>query len=165
MRFRIPALLLLAAVLAFPALAQKKYNGPRPPKSDVPFLLQAGKLTEVESGTATEGQSKEGPMYTVNGAASPTRTPVPEPVFLFLADKVNPDRLSLYRMDTKTGNRTLVLPPAMGKRKKDAPRPIFLMVSPLSPGLFKVEVNEVLENGEYCLSPEGSNKVFCFAAY
>jgi hypothetical protein len=29
----------------------------------------------------------------------------------------------------------------------------------------KVEVNEPLENGEYCLSPEGSNAVFCFSEY
>jgi hypothetical protein len=26
-------------------------------------------------------------------------------------------------------------------------------------------VNEPLENGEYCLSPEGSNAVFCFSEY
>jgi len=26
-------------------------------------------------------------------------------------------------------------------------------------------VNEVIDNGEYCLSPEGSNQVFCFTTY
>jgi hypothetical protein len=35
----------------------------------------------------------------------------------------------------------------------------------LEPGLYRVEVNEPLEDGEYCLSPEGSNDVFCFSEY
>ena len=31
--------------------------------------------------------------------------------------------------------------------------------------LFWIEANEYLDNGEYCLTPEGSNKVFCFQIY
>jgi len=154
--------LLLCALL--PALAQKKYTGPRPEKADVPYLLQAGKLTEAEVGMAMEASGKDASLYSVPGPASPVRTPVPEPVFLFKADTINPDKIALYKMDTKTGNRTVSF--ALTKKKKgESGRPIFLMVTPLSPGLFKIEVNEVLENGEYCMSPEGSNKVFCFAEY
>lgn len=146
------------------ASAQKKYTGPRPPKPDVPFLLHAGKLTETEVATAQEGQSKDGPTYTISGATSPARTPLPEPIFLFQSEKINPDRLTLYKLDVKGGSRTLVLPNP-GKRKKDGPRPLFVMVTPLTAGLFRVEVNEVIDNGEYCLSPEGSNQVFCFTTY
>jgi hypothetical protein len=89
---------------------------------------------------------------------------VPEPLFLFQSDKLNPQRLSLFRMEIKGGQRTLSLPTDL-RRRKDKARPLFILVSPIENRLFKVEVNEPLENGEYCLSPEGSNKVFCFSEY
>jgi hypothetical protein len=166
MRTLASRLFLAASLLAGATLlpAQKKYDGPRPPKPDVPFLLHAGKLTEVESLTAIDAQQKDGTLYTVPGATSPARTPVSEPIFLFQAGKLNPDKLTLFRMEPRAGNRTLLLP-APGKRKKDSPQPIFMLVTPLVAGLFRVEVNEVLADGEYCLSPEGSNQVFCFTAY
>ncbi len=160
-----PSLATLTAVLlaltALPAAAQKKYTGPRPLSPDAPFLVHAGKLVPVETGAARESQGKNETSYTVEGSASPTKTPVPEPVFLFLSDKINPERLSLYKMETKSGQRTLAIPSDPHK-KKDNARPIFILVTPLENKLFKVEVNEPLDNGEYCLSPEGSNTVFCF---
>ncbi|MBI5280483.1 MAG: hypothetical protein HY858_02285 [Candidatus Solibacter usitatus] len=161
-----PGLRLIGAALLLCAAipAQKKYAGPRPPKPDVPFLLHAGKLVELETGTAAESQDKDGTLYTVGGATSPARTPMSEPIFIFQAAKINPDRLSLYKMEVRGGSRVLLLPPP-NKRKKDSARPLFLMVTPLAPGLFKVEVNEFIDNGEYCLSPEGSNQVFCFTTY
>jgi hypothetical protein len=154
----------LLALAALPAAAQKKYTGPRPPSPDAPFLVHAGKLLPVETGEARESQGKNETSYTVNGAASPTKTPIPEPVFLFQSDKINPERLSLYRMEAKGGQRTLSLP-ADPRRRKDNARPIFILVTPLENRLFKVEVNEPLDNGEYCLSPEGTNTVFCFSEY
>jgi hypothetical protein len=39
-----------------------------------------------------------------------------------------------------------------------------MLVTALDKGLFKLEVNEYLPNGEYCLSPDGTNQVFCFTA-
>ena len=146
------------------ALAQRKYTGPRPPKPDIPYLAHPGKLIETEVATAKESQEKDGQAFAVPGETTNVRTPVPEPIFLFQSDKINPDRLTLFKMEVKGGNRVLILPQA-GKRKKDATRPLFLMVTPLAPALFKVEVNEFLADGEYCLSPEGSNQVFCFTTY
>jgi hypothetical protein len=155
----------LAAVVlllaAMPAAAQKKYSGPRPPKPDAPFLVHAGQLLPVETLEAHESQGKSETHYAVDGAASPTRTPVAEPVFLFQSDKINPERLSLFRMEIKGNQRTLAIPSDARKRKDNA-RPVFILVTPLENRLFKVEVNEPLDNGEYCLSPEGSNTVFCF---
>ena len=155
------ALLVLAAL---PAAAQMKYTGPRPPKPDVPFLVHANQLLPVETGDAHEAQGKGETNYSVPGAASPTRTPIPEPVFLFQSDKINPERLSLFRMVPRSGERTLTLP-ADPRKRKDSARPIFILVTPVENRLFKVEVNEPLDNGEYCLSPEGSNTVFCFSEY
>lgn len=166
MRTLIHRLLALALLLGCAATAQsqKKYSGPKPPKADVPFLLHATKLVETEVLTATESQEKNAQVYTVPGSTSPARTPLSEPILLFQSDKINPDKLSLFKLEVRGGNRVLVLPDS-GRRKKDSVRPLFLMVTPLSPGLFRVEVNEYLEDGEYCLSPDGSNQVFCFTAF
>ncbi len=153
--------LLLAVVAA--GQAARKWSGPRPEKPDVPFLLHVDKLVETEAGMAVEAKSKDGSLYTVPGAGSPVKTPMPEPIFLFQAGKTNPERMTLFRMETKDGRRSLLLPDP-GKRKKDAARPVFMLVTALDKGLFKLEVNEYLPDGEYCLSPDGSNQVFCFAA-
>jgi hypothetical protein len=155
---------MLVVLAALPAAAQKKYTGPRPPKPDVPFLVHAANLIPAETGEARESQGKSETNYTVEGAASPIRTPIPEPVFLFQSDKINPERLSLFRMEVRNGQRTLSLP-ADPRKKKDNARPIFILVTPLENRLFKVEVNEPLDNGEYCLSPEGTNTVFCFSEF
>ena len=160
---RVSFALLLFGILA-PAQSQKKYDGPRPPKADVPFLLHATRLIELESSTAVQSAAKDGTLYTVEGATSPVKTPVPEPILLFKADKINPGKLTLFRMTPQGGRRTLLLPEP-GKRRRDAPRPLFVLVTPLEPTLFRVEVNEILDDGEYCLSPEGSNQVFCFQVY
>jgi hypothetical protein len=157
-------LFLTLVVLAGIACAQSKYNGPRPPKPDVLFLLQAGKLIETESGEASQGTEKDFTVYTVKGATSPARTPVPEPVFLFQADKINPEKFSLFRMEVKGTNRLLSFPNTE-KKRKEAPKPVYFLVTPLDRALFKVEVNDVIGNGEYCFSPDGSNTVFCFTTY
>jgi hypothetical protein len=44
-------------------------------------------------------------------------------------------------------------------------RPIRLNVTRLDENLYKIEVDEILENGEYSLSPVDSNQVFCFQIY
>jgi hypothetical protein len=152
--------LLLGAVFSTVAPAQKKYSGPRPPKPDVPFLLSAGRLTELESGNASQSEVKDNMVFTVPGASSSVQTPVPEPIFLFQADKINPDRLSLYRMTVANGKRSLTF--QTGKKSKNAPKPVYFLVTPLDGALFRVEVNEYIEAGEYCFSPDGSNQVFCF---
>lgn len=157
-------LLALAMVLsaALPLAAQGKYNGPRPPKPDVPFLVHATNLVETEVLEAAQSTERNSTVYTVAGAASPVKTPVPEPIFLFQSEKLNPDRLSCYRMTVRGGNRTITFP---ARRGKDGPQPVYMMVTPLDRGLFRVEVNEPVEEGEYCLSPDGSNQVFCFSIY
>jgi hypothetical protein len=51
------------------------------------------------------------------------------------------------------------------KPKKNSPRPLRLSLDSLGGALYRLEVQEPLENGEYCLSPGGSNAVYCFAVY
>lgn len=152
------AMLLCAAA----ALAQRDYSGPRPPKPDVPYLMHADNLVETEVAEAREDQRKNESANTVSGAASSVRTPLAEPIFLFLSDKIAPESIELYRLDVKGGRRQVVF----SKRRKDS-HPLRLMVTRLTGKLFRIEVNEGmgLENGEYALSPSGSNQVFCFAVY
>jgi hypothetical protein len=163
---RTPGLLLTITVLAaasMPMAAQEKYTGPRPPKPDVPFLYHVDKLIETESGTATSQETKDATVYSISGpAASSARTPMAEPIFLVQAEKLKPDSLALYRMETRNGVRTVSIPKKVGK---NSPRPIRLSVKQLGGTLYRVEAQEYCEIGEYCLSPEGSNQSFCFAVY
>ncbi len=155
-----PALLLLCAI----APAQEGYTGPRPPKPDVPYLMHADNLIETEVSEAKEEKrGKDDTAYIVPGTASPVRTPLAEPIFLLESEKVVPDTLGLFRMEVKSGNREVVISP---KQKRSA-KPLRLMVTKLEGHLYRIEVNEGLglEDGEYSLSPQGSNQVFCFSVY
>ncbi len=158
----LPLLLLLA--LAAGSMPAQKYTGPRPPKSDFVYLLHAANLVETELLEASEEKRKEDTAYVVNGAASPAKTPLAEPIFLMESKRIIPDKLQLYRLEIKNGRREIVFPPA-NKRRKDAPRPLHLSVKRLSDGIYRLEANEYLPNGEYALTPEGSNQVFLFQVY
>ncbi len=146
----------------FLSAEEEKYSGPRPPKPDLPYLVHGDNLIATEAGEAREerhGKSDAG--YTISGAASSARTPLAEPIFLFESDKIAPESLQLFRLEVKGGNREVVI----GKRKSG--RPLHVTVKALGGRLYRIEVNEGLglEDGEYSLSPESSNTVFCFAVY
>jgi hypothetical protein len=150
----------LAVVLmvSLAAMAAEKYDGPRPPRPDLPYLVHADNLIPTE---ALEAKDESG-LYTVPGANSTARTPLAEPIFLMESDKVLPERLELYRWEVKGGRREL----ASGKgKRKGAMRALHLSVTKVDGRLYRVEASEPLENGEYSLSPNDSNKVFCFEVY
>lgn len=154
------AMLLLGALLgAF----QRDYSGPVPPKPDVPYLLHADNLVETEVSEARESKRSRDQVYTVPGATSPARTPLAEPIFLLRTEKLAANDLELYRLETRGGNREIVFP----QNKKRAPRPFRLVVTRLADKLYRIEVSENLglENGEYSLTPRGSNQVFLFTVY
>lgn len=150
------AILLMLPLVA--ALAADKYAGPRPPKPDLAYLLHADNLVPTE---ALEAKDESG-VYTVPGAGSPARTPLAEPIFLIESDKLLPERLELYRWEVKGGHRELAT--SKGK-KKGGGRPLHLSVTKVDGKLYRVEASELLENGQYSLSPNDSNKVFCFEVY
>ncbi len=161
---RVLPLLLVCAALAGAQEKGEKYDGPRPPKPDIPYLLHADNLIETEVSEAREEKrGKDATAYVVQGAASSARTPVAEPIFLFMSEKIPPDKIELYRMDVKDGRRQVV----MSTKPKDSARPVRLMVTRLADKLYRIEVNEGLglENGEYSLTPAGSNQVFLFSVY
>jgi hypothetical protein len=151
-------LLMLASVFL---LGAQKYSGPRPAKPDVPYLVHADNLVETEVAEAKEEKRKEDLAYIVSGAASAAKTPLAAPAFVFEADKIPADKIQLYKFEVKNGHREVFF----SHKGKGSAQPRRLNVNPLGGGLFKIEVNESLENGEYGLTPEGSNQVFCFQVY
>jgi hypothetical protein len=159
MSTRTLCLLFLAAVFLN---AQEKYKGPVPPKPDLPYLLQASKLGEIEIGQAREERRKDETVYVIAGAASSARTPLPEPIFIMDARQIAPEHIELYRLEVKNGNREVSF---ANKAHKGSAQPLHLRVTPLGEHLFKIEASELLEEGEYALSPSGDNRVFCFEVY
>ena len=87
-------ILLLVSAATLAAFAQK-YNGPRPDKPDLIYIKHADHLVATEVVTAREEKKKNETIYDIDGANSSARTPLVLPVFLLLADKLNPDRLGL----------------------------------------------------------------------
>lgn len=154
--------LTLILILATAALAADKYDGPRPPKADMLYLVHADNLIPTEAAEAKEESKKNDTTYTLPGVSSPARTPLAEPIFLIESDRISPDRLELYRWEVKNGRRELALSKARGKNNAKA---LHLSVTRLDGNLYRVEASEPLDNGEYSLSPNDSNKVFCFEVF
>jgi hypothetical protein len=151
----------LIGILFLAVAGAQKYSGPRPSKPDVPYVIHADNLVEAEVAEAKEEKRKDDMAYIVPGAESPVKTPLAGPIFVMQADKLAPEKLQLYRFEVKNGHREVFF----SKKGKGSARPRRINVSPLGGGLYKIETGESLENGEYGLSPDGSNQVFCFQVY
>ncbi|HTT64808.1 MAG TPA: hypothetical protein VMG35_23315 [Bryobacteraceae bacterium] len=156
MRNWLPIVLLCTA----PLLAEK-YTGPRPPKADLPYIIHADNLVPTESAEAKQEEHKNDVTYIIPGANSSARTPLASPAFLLLTDQLSADRLQLFKVQSKGGQREVLFT----HKKKLVARPIPLNVTRLDENLYKLQVDELLENGEYSLSPADSNQVFCFQVY
>jgi len=159
MRSRIALALVLAGCVYG---AAEKYEGPVPPKPDIPYLLHASTLIETEVADARQ-EGKKGDTYVISGASSPARTPLAEPIFIIDARQIQPETFELYRLDVKGGNREVSL--SGGGRHRGGSHPLHLAVKPLGGHLFRVEADDVLENGEYALSPSNNDKAYCFEIY
>src|SRR5438270_1140719 len=107
-----PAMLRTVAICFFAvclcARADEKYDGPKPSKPDVPYLLQAGNLVETETAQATESHQKNDTIFNVRGAASPVKTPLAEPIFILQSAKLAPETLQLFKFDVSGGARQVI---------------------------------------------------------
>jgi hypothetical protein len=161
-QFLVPVLM-LAALTGVMAQSSKKYTGPRPPKPDVPFLLHASNLIPTEESEATEEKRKDNTANLILGATSPVRTPLAEPIFLIETRQLDATKIELFQMTVKNGKREVVF--GSKANKDDEKKRKRVLATRLEPGLFRIEASQILENGEYCLSPTDSQKVFCFQIY
>lgn len=147
---------LLIVLLAVVAGAQE-YSGPRPEKPDLPYLKHAGRLVPTEAATATEEKKKDSTTFIIENATSPAVTPLASPIFLIQAEKLNPERLGLFKLEVKDGRRQIT------ETSRKPLQPLRVEAERISPDkIWKIEVEESLEPGEYSLSPDDSNQVFCF---
>jgi hypothetical protein len=151
----------LLFLLSLTAFAQK-YAGPRPPKPDVVYLVHADNLVPTEVTEAKQDSKKNEIQFTVAGTASSARTPLAEPIFIIESEKIQPQSLELYKFEVKNGHREVTM---VQRRTRGGPRPLRLTVTRLDGKLYKIEADEEIENGQYGLSPNGSNTVFCFEVF
>ena len=87
------------------------------------------------------------------------KPPLSLPIFLLKAAKLAPERLQLFKLESKNGRREILF------SRKNPPTAIRVEVTRLDSDLYRIEVDESLEPGEYSLSPEGSSQVFCFQVF
>jgi hypothetical protein len=149
------------ALVCLGILPAQKYSGPRPAKPDIPYLVHADNLVETEVAEAKEDKKKDDITYVVAGASSSAKTPLAGPVFILEADKLSADKIQLYKFDVKNGRREVFF----SHKGKASAKPRRLNVTPAGGSLYKIEVDESLEKGEYGLTPESSNQVFCFQVF
>ncbi len=131
---------------------------PAPPKKDVPYIIHATSLVEVEQSDAVPQEDKKQLIYYVQGATSGVNTPLAFPEFLFAPDQLDPNTLELYRFDQVNGRREILI----RKKKKNVARAIYIDVLAHSEGVNRLRVDGSLSAGEYCLTPSGADQVFCF---
>ena len=155
-----PAVLLLVSLTA--AVPADKYTGPWPPKQDVPYLVHADNLIETETTAAKNEDRGNQRTAWVPGVGSPVRTPLAEPSFLIEVQKLTPEKMELYKFDVRRERREVTFTLKGGKSGSHALR---LTVTRIEGKLYRLEANEALENGEYSLSQDGSDQVFCFQVY
>src|SRR6266849_5110892 len=141
-KYMFPRTFVLLCLGAVWLQSEEKYSGPMPPKPDVLYLMHANNLVETEAGQAREEKRKNDSTYIVNGASSPARTPLAEPVFIVDARQIAPERLELYKLEVKNGNREV----SISSKAHRGGSKLYLTVTKLSGRLYKIEASTPLEN-------------------
>ena len=95
----------LSIIVAACAATAQKYDGPKPPKPDLPYIKHAEKLLPTEAVEAKTQKKKDDTLYIVDGANSPARTPLAAPILLFQSGRINPENLQLFPLETKDDHR------------------------------------------------------------
>jgi hypothetical protein len=152
--------LLCTAMAALATASAQKYTGPAPPKPDLPYIQHATNLIATEAADVKEQKSTADTVYTIDGENSSSKTPLALPILFIKADKLNPASLEMYRLESKDGHRVLT-----ASAKKNA-EPIHVQVTRLGPdNIYKLDVYNGLDPGEYALTAEGWKQMFCFQVY
>ena len=157
------ARLLIIAILFVAVLAgQSKYTGPKPPKKNVPYLVHAGNPVEIETSTALQIINNDLITYVISGEKSTARTPLASPIFVIDSTGITDvEKLRLFRLEAKDGHRTVTF---HNKGQRGA-MPLRIQIIPIPGGLQQIEVVDTLSPGQYALTPDGTNQVFCFEVF
>jgi len=150
--------ILFVAVLS----GQPNYTGPHPPKKNVPYLVHAGNPVETEAGTAFQIINNDLITYVISGEKSTARTPLASPIFVIeSADITDVEKLRLFRLVAQDGHRTVTF----HKKSLRGAMPLRIEIKPIPGGLFEIEVVDSLPPGQYALTPDGANNVYCFEVF
>jgi hypothetical protein len=157
-------LLSLVLICVPGVFGQQKSSGPKPPKSDLPYLLEAEKLIPTDAQPLTRSGAKDDETITVNGATSSARTPLPEPIFLFAPGQINASDFELIQFQVVNGKRQWKK--GQPANSGDEPAPVLrLTLRPVSEGVVRIEAAAMLNPGEFALLPRGKNTAFCFTVF
>jgi hypothetical protein len=156
--FRLCTLAILSAGFLIGGM---EYAGPRPPRKDTVYLVQADQLVATEV-TVARKQSTAGDItYIVPGERSTARTPLASLTLMIEAENLSADKLRLFRLDIRDGHREL----RFHYKNKGGAFPLRADISNIAEGIYRIDVLDSLSAGEYVLSPDGANDVFCFEVF
>ena len=147
-------LLSIAAV----CFAAYEYKGGNPPKPDLPYLVHADNLIPTDAGEAKKESAKKSTTFYIEGAAASAKTPLPEPIFLIDAHSLDITHLNIFPFKVVNGRREFTI------NSKGA-APLKKSVHRVRDNLYVFEAAEALPAGQYALSPDGSDVVFCFEVF
>ena len=156
--FRLCALAILLSGLL---IAGIEYAGPRPPRKDTVYLVHADRLVATEVGVARRQTTAGDIIYIVPGERSSVRTPLANPTLLIEAENLSADKLRLFRLDIREGHREL----SFHYKSRGGAFPLRADIANVAGDLYRIDVLDSLSPGEYALSPDGANDVFCFEVF
>jgi hypothetical protein len=154
-------LLTLVILLAGLLIAGMEYAGPRPPRKDTVYLVHADRLIATDVGIARQQIAANEITYTVPGERSTARMPLASPTLLVEAESLSADKLRLFRLDIRDGHREL----DFHYKSRGGAFPLRTDIADVAGGLYRIDVVDSLSPGEYALSPDGANEVFCFEVF
>jgi hypothetical protein len=142
-------------------IASQNYAGPRPPRKDTVYLVHADQLIATEVGIASKQAIADDITYIVPGERSTARTPLASPTFIIEAANLSPGKLRLFRLDVRNGHREV----SFHHKGNGGAIPLRADIANVSEALYRIDVVDSLSAGEYALSPDGANDVFCFEVF
>jgi hypothetical protein len=137
---------------------------PTPPKPDLPYLVMADDLVPTEpivakTETRNEGKKSQEATYWVAGEHSSAKTPLASPIFAFKRKDVDIEKFEVYPFTIRNGRREVTF-----SSRKDVTR-YTLTITLIKDDVYRMEVNESLPAGEYAITPNGSDQVYCFGVF
>ena len=154
-------LLTLAVLLTGFLIAGMEYAGPRPPRKDTVYLVHADQLIATEASIARQQTTANEVTYIVPGERSTARTPLASPTLLIETENLSADKLRLFRLDVRNGHREL----SFHYKGRGGTYPLRADIANIAADLYRIDVLDSLSAGEYALSPDGANDVFCFEVF
>jgi hypothetical protein len=146
------------------AIAGQNASDPKPPKTDLPYLLEAEKLIATDGQPISRSGPKDDETISVKGTTSSARTPLPEPIFLFSPGQISANDFELIQFQVADGKRQWKK--GQPANTGDEPEQVLrLTVRPVREGVVRIEAAVMLNPGEFALLPRGKDIAFCFTVF